>query len=593
MIAKGTTHNSGARLARYLTTGKEDERAELWQLSGFAADNIRDAFRSVHVMAEATRCEQPFFHCQVRNPEGEDLTRDQWLQVANRIESKLGLRDQPRAIAFHTDLKTGHEHMHIAWSRIDSETLTARPMPFFKVRLKEVCRELEDTLDLTRVKNERDGQVMAPRRNEFEQARRLGVNIHEVRQTIRDCFEHSYNGCSFDAALSDQGFILARGDRRDFVVIDHEGGMHALGKRILGVTAGQARDRLADLSREELPTVAQARDLVRERQQEKERTGTALHKVNRSEVAEPDVLAKGAPEKQKIARRLLELKVGMTIPGSREEEQTNRPRSVPENVKGIAAQVWTAYHNSNNPKDFAATLDEHRISLAAVTKEEAERSHREATFGRAIGNRPPTYREGEIVAVIEPGLLYRREGEVVDRRRVYQLDKYTTGDDQTKIDKFLATLDRKQLQGIDATKERLSARAAECGAFWDEIRLENAQRINPFAPALTSDPLTAPRAFAKTGARATGKVAGTLAGTAGKLIGGLADMFDPPPRLTAKQLQARAEAHEERQERLEFEAKRYIEDREYRARIDAQERERQEREVEENYRKRQRGERDR
>ncbi|HXR10562.1 MAG TPA: hypothetical protein VN792_07275, partial [Candidatus Acidoferrales bacterium] len=61
-----------------MTTGKEGERAELWQLSGFAAGDMRDAFRSVHVMAEATRCEQPFFHVQVRNPDGEELSRDQW-----------------------------------------------------------------------------------------------------------------------------------------------------------------------------------------------------------------------------------------------------------------------------------------------------------------------------------------------------------------------------------------------------------------------------------------------------------------------------------------------------------------------------------
>ena len=53
MIAKGNTHNNGVKLADYLTTGKEDEQAELWQLRGFASADIRDAFRSVHVMAEA------------------------------------------------------------------------------------------------------------------------------------------------------------------------------------------------------------------------------------------------------------------------------------------------------------------------------------------------------------------------------------------------------------------------------------------------------------------------------------------------------------------------------------------------------------
>jgi len=75
MIAKGTTHNDGARLAAYMTTGKENERAELWQLRGFGMGNIAEAFRCVHAMAEATRAEQPFFHVQVRNREGESLSR--------------------------------------------------------------------------------------------------------------------------------------------------------------------------------------------------------------------------------------------------------------------------------------------------------------------------------------------------------------------------------------------------------------------------------------------------------------------------------------------------------------------------------------
>ena len=86
-----------------------------------------------------------------------------------------------------------------------------------------MCRELENTLDLTRVTSERHGAALAPTRDEFEQARRLGVDIHAVRQTIRDCFEHSDNGRSFEAALADHGFVLAQGDRRDFVVIGPRG----------------------------------------------------------------------------------------------------------------------------------------------------------------------------------------------------------------------------------------------------------------------------------------------------------------------------------------------------------------------------------
>lgn len=66
MISKGTTHNNGVRLAAYMTTGKDGERSDLWQLRGFEATNIKDAFREVQIMAAGTRCRQPFFHVQVR-----------------------------------------------------------------------------------------------------------------------------------------------------------------------------------------------------------------------------------------------------------------------------------------------------------------------------------------------------------------------------------------------------------------------------------------------------------------------------------------------------------------------------------------------
>ena len=81
--------------------------------------------------------------CRCGTGKGETLTRQQWEEAADRIERMLGLTGQPRAIAFHTYERNGDEHMHVAWSRIDQNTLTAIPLPFFKQRLKKISRELE------------------------------------------------------------------------------------------------------------------------------------------------------------------------------------------------------------------------------------------------------------------------------------------------------------------------------------------------------------------------------------------------------------------------------------------------------------------
>ena len=47
------------------------------------------------------------------------------------------------------------------------------------------------------------------------------------------------------------------------MAIDRAGGMHALGKRILGVSAAEIRVRLSDLSPDQLPSVEEARGSLR------------------------------------------------------------------------------------------------------------------------------------------------------------------------------------------------------------------------------------------------------------------------------------------------------------------------------------------
>jgi len=266
MIAKGNLHANGKKFADYLTTGKEGERAELVELRGFASDNIRDAFTDIEIQAEGTRCEKPFFHLQVRLPQHEHLTRDQWLHVADHIEAELGFDGQPRAVSFH-HYDDGTTHMHIGWSRIDTENMRAIDPGLYKNKLKQCCRELEEELDLTRIKNERDPEekTRSAGRDEFEQSRRLDTDLKAIRESIRACWDRSSDGEQFREALEDEGMMLARGDRRPFVVIDREGGDHALSKRITGATAADTRERMADLESSLLPSVAEAKEFQRDR----------------------------------------------------------------------------------------------------------------------------------------------------------------------------------------------------------------------------------------------------------------------------------------------------------------------------------------
>ena len=241
MIAKGNLHAHGAKLAAYLTTSSGDETAELVELRGFAATNIRDAFIDVQIQAGATKATKPFFHAYVRAPEGEKLSREEWQTFADRLERQLGFGDQPRAVAFHHGAD-GESHMHIAWSRIDLASLTVIDPGLYKNKMKQLCRDFEQEFGLTKVANERgeDVKTKSAARAEFEQSRRLGTDLKAIRNTIKECWQSADSGQAFAAALAEHGLILAKGDRRAYVIIDHKGGDHALSKHAPGHGAGDA-----------------------------------------------------------------------------------------------------------------------------------------------------------------------------------------------------------------------------------------------------------------------------------------------------------------------------------------------------------------
>jgi hypothetical protein len=572
---------------------KNGERAELGELRGFGeAENIMDAFRDVEVMAEGTKADNALFHVQVRLPDYERLSPERWLETADRIENRLGLNGQPRAVYFHINDKTGERHMHIGFSLIDAETMTAKPLPYFKFRLKSLARQLELEFDLTLVPNQREGPIkFAPTKAQDEQARRLGVDIHAIRNTIRACWDRSDCGRSFDGALADEGLILAQGTRRDYVVIDHAGGLHALGKRTLDVTAAQVRARLGDLDREHMPTIEQARefmlDLPRDRTDKLERELTEVQKQIaaeqeyarrdpvRDEIAWEEALAKAAIEKEKVERQFVEPKdrekeagAGreQTQPGRREEvkwpsfekEATDAIRNErTESLKGPAAQVWAAWQKIDNDKVsaaalagesipfptrevFAAALDEKGIAFAAVTGEEAYRSQREADFAKAIGNRAPRFTAGEIVIVTEPRPEYRRNGAIIETSRIQKLD-------QALAEKFVKHLGtRSKLQGIDATLKLSDERARLRRSDRETARLERAQDIKDFSYIVTNK--------IKTPAVVIGRVAGIGVPAIGKaldVIGGLVESI-AAPTLTPQQKHEGEKAKDRREAEADF-----------------------------------------
>ena len=338
MIARGQIHSSGPKLAAYLVNGKKGEAAELVELRGVAAGDIREAFTDLQNIADGmTKAEKPFFHAHVRLPDGEKLTREQWLKVADRMEAILGFEGQARAIAFHRNA-SHEEHMHVAWSRIDLDNMKAIDPGLFALKMRDEARKLEVEFGLQQVSSasKSDRLTKSAKRGEFEQAQRLDTDLDAIRNGIRQAWDTSDGGPSFQAAIADRGWILARGDRREFVIVDHRGGDHALGKRVCGVTAGEVKKRLGgDEFKATLPTVDEAKALQREREQERDgkdgdrrrsRKGTS----DSATVATTDA---GLVAQQREAMRLLK-RHGRRERGTTEPQEPNKDAELGGTMKG-------------------------------------------------------------------------------------------------------------------------------------------------------------------------------------------------------------------------------------------------------------------
>ena len=103
--------------------------------------------------------------------------------------------------------------------------------------------------------------ALSDRRNfsleEWQQAKRVGKDPKEEKERFQNAWAISDSRQALSNALQEQGYVLAKGDRRGFVAVDHDGEVYSL-SRWVGVKAKQVREKLGQP--EELPGVDTAHE---------------------------------------------------------------------------------------------------------------------------------------------------------------------------------------------------------------------------------------------------------------------------------------------------------------------------------------------
>lgn len=266
MMLKGSKRGGASDLGRHLLK-PENEHVEIYEIRGFAADNVVDAFKEAEAISRGTRCQKFLFSLSLSPPEAERVPVKVFEDALGTIEAKLGLIGQPRILIFHE--KAGRRHLHAVWSRIDAETMTAIDMPHFKMKLQDVSRKLYIDHGWKMPDGLIDPALRNPLnfdRQEWFQAKRTGQDPRAVKALFQQCWAASDSGKAFQQALQSRGYYLARGDRRGVVALDVHGEVYAVA-RWANVKTKEVTLRISDP--DTLPSVASLQKQLADRVVEK------------------------------------------------------------------------------------------------------------------------------------------------------------------------------------------------------------------------------------------------------------------------------------------------------------------------------------
>ncbi len=298
MIPFGSQRASGQDLATHLLNEHDNEKMEVASVRGAIAQDLHGAFAEWEAQAHAlTRCRKYLYSLSINpDPAQGPLTREQYADYIDRVEDRLGLADQPRAVIFHIKPDNDgrpREHCHVVWSRVDAENAKAVHIAFDREKLMMVTREFARDHDLRLP----DGYNRdAPNRDANDHHRRDQLSLYEKAQQdrtgltreqrtaeITEAWRQSDSARAFVRALEERGYILANG-RRPYVLIDRYGEMNALPKLIddQNVRTKDVRAFLEkDFPPESLPGVDAARALAAQHRKAREDFDTSRRRQDR------------------------------------------------------------------------------------------------------------------------------------------------------------------------------------------------------------------------------------------------------------------------------------------------------------------------
>lgn len=230
-----------------------------------------------------------------------DEKPDKVLMVKSADETieLLGLKEHQSLIIAHNDTK--HPHVHVICNLVNPNDGRMHD-PDWGSKLKMSEWALKHEFE--------NGKVYCQQRADNIEKRQSGETVkyseplHDRKAEIQELYRQSDNGAAFAAALKEQGYTLATGNRRRFVLVDDEGKIHSLSRQLDKDQRKDHLQKLSDIAHHNLPLaqeVAQEQQYFDRDKQEREQLqrmeDAAIEKAKQEEEAEKQTRAKAQEQK--------------------------------------------------------------------------------------------------------------------------------------------------------------------------------------------------------------------------------------------------------------------------------------------------------
>jgi hypothetical protein len=242
-----------------------------WKQMAWTAAHEEELKFSAGVKWNGAKTEKPVYAFSLAWDIGETPSPEEMREAALSALACRRLQEHQAILYGHND--TEHKHVHVLVNLIHPET--GRCANTFKDRLElsRWAQSYEEQQGKIRChqrveNNKRRDELNLDRQRDPEAAQ--GKLVRGRDRIIQEAWNRSDSGKSFAAALEERGYMLARGDQRDVIVIDPQGrpinpARHIDGENGKNIRKHQLDRRLADLEMVSLPDVKAAKERQLER----------------------------------------------------------------------------------------------------------------------------------------------------------------------------------------------------------------------------------------------------------------------------------------------------------------------------------------